>query len=119
MLVSATVKFGSWFELGDAPRVAPPETGIVQARSPALRQYPRGRSAMIFYGASAADESLRAYVAGRGALALARASALGASLVRFGATPGPDAALTTLLGHFVGRFGAPPAANEMEAPRHV
>lgn len=119
MLVSATVKFGTWFELGEAPRVAPPETGVVQARSADVRQYPAGKSAMVFYGATAADESLRAYVAGRGAPGLARASALGAGLIRFGATPEPDAALATLLCRFVERFGAPPAANETKAERDV
>jgi hypothetical protein len=119
MLVSATVNFGSWFELGEAPRVAPPETGVLQARSSALRRYPAGRSAMVFYGASRADESLRDYVAGRGAPVLERASALGAGLVRFGATPEPDAALATLLRRFVERFGAPPVANETGATRDV
>jgi hypothetical protein len=119
MLVSATVKFGTWFELGDAPRVAPPEAGVVQARSTALRQYPAGRSAMVFYGASGSEESLRAYVAGRGAPGLARASALGAGLIRFGATAEPEAALTTLLRRFVERFGAPPVANETKVARHV
>jgi hypothetical protein len=111
------VNFGTWHELGDAPSVAPADPGVLQARATALRPYPAGRSAMIFYGASGASETLRAYVAGSaGAAALGRARALGASLVRFGVTATPEADLDRLLRGFAERFGAPPAANESSFP---
>ena len=107
------VNFGTWHELGDARSAAPADPGVLQARAAAPRPYPTGKSAMIFYGASAAGETLKAYVAGQaGAAALDRARALGASLVRFGVTLTPGDELARLLRGFGERFGAVPAAND-------
>lgn len=107
------VNFGIWHELGDARSAAPADPGVLQARAPALRPYPTGKSAMIFYGASDADGTLKAYVGeGAGAAALERARTLGASLVRFGATAAPRDELARLLRGFTERFGALPAAND-------
>jgi hypothetical protein len=105
------VNFGTWHALGDAPAAAPEAAGVLQARADAVRSYPRGRSAMVYYAGCRAGETLRRYVAGRGAPGLARAAGAGARWVRFGADDAPERALARLLGQFVDRFGAPPAAN--------
>jgi hypothetical protein len=106
------VNFGTWHEIGDARSAAPGDPGVLQARASALRPYPTGKSAMIFYGASGAGETLEAYVAGEaGTAALDRARALGASVVRFGVTATPRDELARLLRGFAARFGAVPAAN--------
>lgn len=109
------MNFGDWHDLGDARRAAPTDPGVLQARAAALRAYPTGRSAMVFYGASAADDTLQAYVTSdAGAAALDRARRLGASLVRFGVTPTPHGHLDRLLRAFSERFGAVPAANDAD-----
>ena len=107
------VNFGTWHDLGDVRSAAPADPGVLQARAASLRPYPAGKSAMIFYGASGADDTLRSYVAsGAGAAALDRARTQGASLVRFGVTATPGDDLARLLRGFAGRFGALPAAND-------
>ena len=105
------VNFGSWHDLVDAPRVAPEQSGVLQARARALLPFPTGKSAMVLYASSGADETLRHYVDAAGAPRLARAAAAGASLIRFGVTSRPDAELERLLGQFNTRFGAPPPGN--------
>jgi hypothetical protein len=111
MLHSAPVNFGSWHELVDAPRVAPEETGVLQARAHAPLAFPSGKSAMVLYASSGPTETLRGYVSATGAPRLARAAAAGADLIRFGVTPRPDAEVERLLRQFSARFGALPPAN--------
>jgi|GEM_PF-1046473 len=111
MLHSAPVNFGSWHDLIDASRVAPARAGVLQARARTLLSFPAGKSAMVLYASSGADETLQRYVEARGAGTLARAAATGATLVRFGVTPRPDAELTRLLDQFSARFGALPPGN--------
>lgn len=111
MLHSAPVNFGTWYQLLEAPSAAPAAPGVLQTRAERPLPYPRGKSAMVFYGASAADEDLRGYVAGRGAADLRQAGAAGARFVRFGVTERPQPELERLLGQFASRFGAPPIGN--------
>jgi len=105
------LNFGGWLSLDDAPSAAPDVPGLLQARAENLSSYPRGRSAMVLYARSRADETLRRYVSGRGALTLAHASTAGARFIRFGASPTPDRDFDRLLRRFVDRFGSPPTAN--------
>lgn len=105
------MNFGSWHDLVDAPRVAPEQSGVLQARARTLLAFPAGKSAMVLYAASGAGETLQRYVDTAGAPRLARAVAAGASLIRFGVTPRPDAELQRLLRQFSDRFGALPPGN--------
>jgi hypothetical protein len=105
------LNFGSWHELVDAPRMAPEQAGVLQARARTLLPFPAGKSAMVLYASSGADETLRRYVAAAGKLQLTRAAAAGASLIRFGVSAQPDVELERLLGQFTARFGAPPPGN--------
>jgi hypothetical protein len=98
--------------LAKAPGEAPHHPGVLQARGAAPRSYPTGKSAMVLYAASDAEESLHRYLAGRGAAAVDRAATFGARLVRFGVTAAPTTELDRLLRHFTERFGAPPVATE-------
>jgi hypothetical protein len=84
---------------------------VVQARAEQLRAYPKGRSAMVFYAATEANESLAAWTAGRGAVLLAQAACTGATLVRFADTVDPPRALALLLARFVERFGLYPGVS--------
>lgn len=111
MLHSAPVNFGTWYQLLEASGAAPPAPGVVQARAERPLPYPRGKSAMVFYGATAAGEDLRSYVTGRGAAELRQADAAGARFVRFGVTDRPQPELARLLGQFSSRFGALPLTN--------
>lgn len=111
MIHSATVNFGPWYALAEAAATALDAPGLLQARAAAVLPYPRGRSAMVLYGASRACETLRSYVSGRGAGPLRRAGAAGARWVRFGAAADPERALADQLARFTDRFGAPPVAN--------
>jgi hypothetical protein len=108
MLHSAPVNFGTWYQLLEAPGAAPSAPGVLQARAEAPLPYPRGKSAMVFYGATAADEDLRGYVTGRGAAELHQADA---RYVRFGLTGRPQDELERLLRQFSSRFGALPVGN--------
>ena len=105
------MNFGSWHDLVDASRVAPARSGVLQARARTLLMFPAGKSAMVLYASSGADETLRQYIDARGADSLARAAAAGATLVRFGLTAHPDAELKRLLDQFSARFGALPPGN--------
>jgi len=109
------VNFGTWYQLLEAPGAAPPAPGVVQARAEAPLPYPGGKSAMVFYGATAGDEDLRGYVTGRGAAELQRADAAGARYVRFGLTARPQDELERLLRQFSSRFGAVPIGNAATA----
>ena len=103
----------------EAPAAAPAAPGVLQARAERPLPYPRGKSAMVYYGASAADEDLRGYVTGRGAGALRRAGDAGARFIRFGTTARPQPELERLVTQFTGRFGAPPLANIAIGGDHV
>lgn len=111
VLHSAPVNFGTWYQLLEAPSAAPAAPGVLQARGERPLPYPRGKSAMVFYGASAGGEDLRGYVAGRGAADLRHAGDAGARFVRFGVTERPQPELDRLLAQFSSRFGAPPVGN--------
>jgi len=123
MVHSGPVNFGiwhDWHELMAAPAAAPAAPGVLQARAERPLPYPRGKSAMVFYGASADGEDLRGYVTGRGAGDLRQAGDAGARFVRFGVTARPEPELARLLGQFAARFGAPPLANSSAgSARHV
>jgi hypothetical protein len=110
------VNFGTWYQLLEAPGAAPAAPGVLQARAERPLPYPRGKSAMVFYGASAAAEDLRGYVTGRGAADLRQAGDAGARFVRFGVTDRPQPELERLLGQFSSRFGAPPIGNTVASP---
>jgi hypothetical protein len=112
------VRFGPWSPIEGAREAAPAQPGVLQARSDALLELPRGKSAMILYAASADDEPLADFVQRGGAGPLAAAARLGARWVRFAATARPGEALARLLRQFEERFGAPPRAHQTEAEPH-
>jgi hypothetical protein len=105
------VKFGRWYPLADAARLAPGAPGVFQVRvAEGLVEYPRGKSAMVHYEAAgdvrAAAAAFAARFAGEPwwcrhtiepeALAPDDARALGERLVRdfaarFGREPAPPA----------------------------
>ena len=105
------MRFGPWHPLARATETAPQQPGVLQARAEGLLAFPRGKSAMVLYGSSAAGEPLALFVAGRGAALVAAAGDLGARWVRYGEAADPAAACALLLQRFVERFGAPPPAN--------
>jgi hypothetical protein len=110
------VKFGVWHPFAEASAAAPDGPGLLQARADALLPYPRGKSAMVLYAGTPAQDTLRHYVRDAGAPVLRRADACGARWVRFGETPSPERELARLLAHFQDRFGAPPAGNAETSP---
>jgi len=105
------VRFGSWYPIERAAADAPDRPGVLQVRAETLLSFPRGKSAMVLYTATAVDESLMAFVAGRGAALLVRAAAFGGRLVRFAEAALPAAELERLLQQFTERFSAPPPGN--------
>lgn len=99
--------FGRWHDIADAAESAPSGPGVFQVRLRAgLIDYPRGKSAMILYGA-AADLAAAAR-------ALAEAHPGRPWLVRFSEDLSPDEAggcdaiLDRLLASFERRFGTRP-----------
>ena len=106
------MQFGSWFPLDSAE--VPQAPGVFQIRvERGLLGYPRGKSAMVAYGAGA---DLRAAVQEllRGAVG-ERARAHAPLLVRWvvlAPASEPGAVLSRLRERFVAQFGAPPAAEE-------
>ena len=108
------MRFGPWYALHEATAHAPAEAGTFQLRrAEGLVDYPRGRSAMLRYGA-AADVCARltdiaaAYTARLGDDELV----VWARHLTEVADPGAFdhvAYVGELLGEFVRRFGAPPA----------
>ena len=103
--------FGVWHPISEASKAAPETAGVLQTRAEGALDYRTGRSAMIMYLCSGADETLRGYVAGRGAPQLARAVSAGARWIRFAEAPNPKDELERLLRVFVDRFGSPPVSN--------
>jgi hypothetical protein len=112
MLASPPMQFGSWFPLEAAePPQAP---GVFQIRvESGLLGYPRGKSAMVAYGAgpelrTAVQELLRSAVG-------ERARTYAPLLIRWvELAPGSDpaAVLARLRERFVLQFGSRPAAEE-------
>jgi len=105
------VHFGVWHPISQAGTAAPDAAGVLQTRAEGVMDYRSGRSAMILYACSAADETLRGFVSGRGARELDRAISAGARWIRFAPTPEPRRELIRLLEGFVERFGSPPISN--------
>ena len=105
------VRFGAWHPLAGAAEAAPARPGVLQARADDLLVFPRGKSAMVLYASSAADEPLAAFVAGPGAPLVTLAASLGARWVRYAEAADPAAARDRLLRQFLERFGSLPAAN--------
>ena len=113
------MNFGPWLSLAavledGAELLAPAHPGLLELRAAAVLSYPRGKSAMVFYAATRADEDLRAYCLGRGRADLVAASAQ-ATWIRFGLTDAPVSQGERRLRLFVERFGMPPLANRAVA----
>lgn len=114
------MRFGTWLALPNPELAAVPEkAGCFQVRvASGLLDYPRGKSAMVAYGAAesaaaACREFLQSPV-------YARAQAYGALLIRF-AEPEPHGGapaqqIDRLRERFRAQFGAPPLAEEVAAP---
>ncbi len=118
MLASSAVQFGAWIPLGDLLGPAadvgalPHAAGVFQLRVvQALLLYPRGKSAMVAYGAGAdVAAALHEFL---GTAAGQRALAFGPLLVRFGPSDAhstPAAHLARLHGRFRDQFGCLPLA---------
>ncbi|MFQ5748310.1 MAG: hypothetical protein ACE5H3_02500 [Planctomycetota bacterium] len=103
-------RFGDWAELAAAAEEAPPAPGIFQVRAKAgLLRYPRGRSAMLFYGAA---PDLRAGVAVFRSEAVSHWEEPETALwIRWKPAREPEALLRAYLDLFRSRFGALPARN--------
>ncbi len=101
------VTFGRWYELREGALAVLAEPGVFQVRIPhGLVDYPRGKSAMIYYGVAS---DLRAEVAaaaerwgGKGWLCRHSVELLNRERADL------DAALCSLLTRFERRFGSPP-----------
>ncbi len=108
------MQFGPWYPLADAGDHAPAEPGMLQLRlARGLIDYPRGKSAMVWYE-HASDVCAAA-------LALAAAHA-GAALVcrhLIEIPPATDlvAFCAKLTGEFVRRFGEAPTFAYLQVPR--
>jgi len=103
-------RFGDWTELPVAEERAPAEPGVFQVRAKAgLLRYPRGRSAMLFYGAA---QDLRAGIAAFRLQVVPRWEQPETALwIRWKPARDPDAALRAYLDLFQRRFGTLPARN--------
>jgi hypothetical protein len=88
---------------------------VLQIRGDTLFALPRGKSAMILYAASQAQQPLSEFVAASPAL-LTRAAEHGARYIRFAPAADPQAELARLLRNFEERFGAPPPAHQPAGP---
>jgi hypothetical protein len=103
--------FSPWIDLEDpaALGAVPAEAGLVQVRvAEGLVTYPRGKSAMIWYGA---ERDLRASLqeASSRIVAAAREAGIEGPLwVRTRRVAIPEPALARLLERFTARFGTPP-----------
>jgi hypothetical protein len=93
----------------------PDVPGVVQLRAAAIFDYPRGKSAMIYYTCSPDSETLSNFMAQRGRDFLTHAAQCGATLIRYGESEQPARELARLLDGFASRFGSPPVGN---APPH-
>jgi hypothetical protein len=105
------MKFSAWYELDEAAELAPDEPGVFQVRlTGGLVDYPRGRSAMIRYGAG---PSVRAAAAAYAAETEEDAERTGRAVLcrhSLGRVADPAATLAKLLADFRERFGAHPGS---------
>jgi len=103
-------RFGGWAELAAAAEQAPRDPGVFQVRvREGLHAYPRGRSAMLFYGAA---QDLRREIAVFRSRTLSRWKEPEAHLwIRWKPARDPETALRAHLELFQRRFGALPARN--------
>jgi hypothetical protein len=99
------MRFGPWYPLAEARDHAPTGAGMLQLRlASGLRDYPRGKSAMVHYE----------HAGNVAAAAAAWAAAHGSDgivcrhLIETDATTDPAAFCAKLSDEFVRRFGAPP-----------
>ena len=103
--------------MGGGLEAVPQAPGVFQLRiEHGLLSYPRGKSAMVAYGAGA--ELRGAVQAFLRSAAGERARAHGKLLLRWAVLPAgaqADAALTRLRGRFVSQFGSCPVADSDEA----
>lgn len=108
------MRFGSWLALSAADWTSAPEKSVcfqVRVKS-GLIAYPRGKSAMVAYGAAASPaEACRAFL--QSPLHV-RAEQYGPLLIRF-AEPDPhggtaEEQIDRLRRRFIDQFGAPPLA---------
>lgn len=103
-------RFSAWYPLADAHRYAPSAPGVFQIRQArGLFAYPRGKSAMLFYG-HAAD-----LAAGVRAFRERHPGLVGEYLCRhqvFDAVGDAESLYRDLLARFHGRFGALPRLHE-------
>jgi hypothetical protein len=99
------MRFGPWYRLADAGDLAPAGEGVWQVRLAAgLRDYPRGKSAMVHY-AHAGDvrTAVQAWAAAHGGDGL-----VCRHLIEAEPTTDLAAFCAKLSDDFVRRFGAPP-----------
>lgn len=106
------MKFGPWYPLAEAREHAPADEGVFQLRQASgLIDYPRGKSAMVYYG-HATDVRAAAVAWAAGACAVARGAALAGLLCRHlieRDDAGDLAAFhAKLVEEFARRFGAEP-----------
>ena len=95
--------FGRWYPLREAAAHAPAAPGVLQLRlATGLRDYPRGKSAMLHYEA-AVDVRAAAF-----ALAVAHPDVDWVCRHTVGAVADPAALAAELLRMFTTRFGAAP-----------
>lgn len=104
------MRFGRWQPLDEAAHGAPAAPGVFQIRAEGLVDYPRGKSAMVRYGAAA---DLRAALgelaaAWQGRALLCRLAEEMSERER----RDPQGAAAALIEGFSRRFGAPPSLPE-------
>ena len=100
------MNFCAWYTAAEIADAAPTSAGVFQVRAPALLEYPRGKSAMVHYGAA---EELRAEMQ-----AWAQAANDEALLYRHAselAKTGAAEMLERLLRRFSDRFGCEPTGS--------
>lgn len=103
------VRFGPWYPLADAAEHAPPSPGVMQVRLAAgLVDYPRGKSAMVWYAHAAnvrdAATALAARLAGRALVCR--------HLIEIDDAVDLAAFYAKLRADFTRRFGAPPTLSQ-------
>ena len=99
------MKFGSWYPLAAAGDNAPPSPGVLQLRLAAgLLDYPRGKSAMVWYEHAANVRDAAAVLATR----FAGRPFVCRHLIEIDGAVDLAAFYAKLRDDFVRRFGAPP-----------
>lgn len=104
------MQFGRWYPLADAPGLAPPGEGMLQLRvATGLVEYPRGKSAMVWYEHAADVRAAATALAGR----YAGQDLWCRHLIEIDGATDLAAFCAKLVTEFERRFGAPP----LYAPR--